>query len=924
MSCNSKFYILNMFPYPSGEGLHVGHPLGYVASDIFARYKKMKGYNVINPMGFDSFGLPAEQYAILTGQHPAVTTEKNVKHYIEQLKNIDLEFDWQRKFNTSDPEYYKWTQWIFIQMFNSFFCKLDNKAHNINDLYKYFSEHGTEKLEQYVFCKSIRYEFTADEWNIFSEDKKYKISLDYRIAYLDDIDVNWCEGLKTVLANDEVKNGVSERGGFPVIKKKMKQWALRITAYADRLLEGLNTIDWPESTKETQINWIGKSDGANINFKLDGLDYSITIFTSRPETIFGVTFIALSKDHDFVRRYCDDLNLKDLDISIEDKVGIQTKYYAINPINNEKIPIWLANYILSDYGTGAIMAVPELDERDKDFAGKYNITVKHILCDDKFINSECLNGLTVEEARKEILNKIKKQNIGSAVTTYRLRDAIFSRQRYWGEPIPIYYKDVIIDGYVEKLPFAVDENDLPLKLPEIEDFTPTGEAPLKRAKDWKYKGYELEINTMPGWAGSSWYFLRYLDPRNDKEFCSKEKLEEFENVDLYLGGSEHAVGHLLYSRFYTKFLYDLGYINFEEPFKKLIHQGMILGESAIIYRINETNKYITYLNHTEVKYHYKNNENKDIEITDKRSIKDEYLKLMKEKGVTPIHIPISFIDNEDYPENEYDEITNHLDELRNWRQDFNDAEFLVGEGYIVDQDGREYSPYAFFKVERTIEKMSKSKYNVINPDDIIDKYGSDVFRMYLMFLGPIEQQKPWNTKGIEGVARFLNRVNNLSNKIVDKKPDKNELKIVHKSIKDVEKDIENYSFNTAISAMMICLNGLSELKDISKEGFKNYLLLLKPFAPKTVINLWVQFFNNEDLGKMQFPEYNEEYIKEDTVQYAVMINGKTRTQVLIDKAATDENIKKIVLNNDTVMKYVKDQNIKNFIVVKNKVVSIVF
>ena len=1084
MSRGPKFYILNMFPYPSGEGLHVGHALGYVASDIFARYKKMQGYTVLNPMGFDSFGLPAEQYAILTGQHPAITTEKNVQHYIAQMKKMNLDFDWERKFNTSDPKYYKWTQWIFIQMFNSFYCKKDNRAHNIKDLYAYFSNHGTKEVEKYVYCKDIKYNFTSAEWNKFSEEKKYKISLDYRIAYLDDIDVNWCEELKTVLANDEVKNGVSERGGYPVIKKKMKQWALRITAYADRLLHDLdgykkhytdtdvkvfdsvlktglvlenrniilaiikhweedkylvirykqdgsrafltggieknetpedalrreikeetgyiniktikmicetkctfyhkrknknlqewtynyyvelsdakrvdtvaeeqdildfewvegNNIEavisykehfypfsvlqndtvkdplfWPESTKEMQRNWIGESTGANINFKVEGLDYSITIFTSRPETIFGVTFLALAKEHDFVKRYCNDLNIDTLEIDDDDKIGINTHYYAINPINNEKVPIWIANYILSDYGTGAIMAVPELDERDRDFAEKYNIAVKHIFTDDKFINSDFLNGLTVEEARKEILTKIKSQNIGSAVTTYRLRDAIFSRQRYWGEPIPVYYKDVTIDGNREKLPFTIDEQDLPLQLPDIDDFTPTGSAPLTRAKNWKYKGYELEVNTMPGWAGSSWYFLRYLDPNNDKEICSKEKLEEFENVDLYLGGSEHAVGHLLYSRFYTKFLYDLGYINFEEPFKKLIHQGMILGESAIIYRINVTNKYITSEDNGSKTTKYKDGQ----VLVCKESIKKEYVDLVEKNGITTIHIPIKFVDDDDYPENEHNDITSKLEELRKWRPDFNDAEFLKGEGTLTDEQKGVVYRYPFFKVKRVIEKMSKSKYNVINPDDVITKYGADVLRMCLMFLGPVEQQKPWDTKGIEGIARFLKRVNNSTTKIIDQEPNKNEMKILHKCIKDVTQYIENYCFNTAISSMMICLNDFYVLGDISKKVFKDYLLLLKPFAPDTVSNIWKKLFKDENLSTLPFPAYDEVYLQEDIYNYPVMINGKTRAIVPIKKHCNIEEIKNIILDNDIVKKWMQNGELKNIIILKEKVISIV-
>ena len=1088
-SSENSFYILNMFPYPSGEGLHVGHPLGYVASDIYARYKKMQGYKVINPMGFDSFGLPAEQYAILTGQHPAITTAKNINNFIRQLKNIDLDFDWDRMVTTSDPRYYKWTQWIFIQMFNSFYCKLDNKAHNIEDLYKYFEKNGTKDVENYAFFKDLKYEFTADQWSNFTEDKKYKISLDYRIAYLDDIEVNWCEELKTVLANDEVKNGVSERGGYPVIKKKMKQWVLRITAYADRLLDNLdyfyqknssinnvvktfnkdlkpnlkieerniilaiikhwdedkylvirykknnsrafvtggiennetpeeavireikeetgfinirkiekicntdctfynsiknvnrgaftynyyvelengenievskeeknisdfewvneddleNTIsyeeeyypfkifkeyfkkiklDWPESTKEMQKNWIGRSNGANIKFKVvkdDKFndDYEITIFTSRPETIFGVTFLGLSKDHEFVKKYCNNLDLTNIKDDSETKVGINTGYYAINTFNNEKVPIWIANYILSDYGTGAIMGVPQLDDRDKDFAKEYGIDIKNIFENDHFINSDFLNGLNTEDAKSIILNKIKELNLGCGETTYKLRDAIFSRQRYWGEPIPVYYKEVNVDDNVEKLPFTIAEQDLPLKLPDIDDYKPTGEAPLKRAKNWNYKGCELETNTMPGWAGSSWYFLRYLDPNNNKEFCSKEKLVEFENVDLYLGGAEHAVGHLLYSRFYTKFLYDLGYINFEEPFKKLIHQGMILGESALIYRINGTNKYITVEDNDSKTWEYKDGQ----VLVCEESIKKEYIDLVEKNGITRIHIPVKFVDDEDYPENDHNDITENLDELRKWRPDFNDAEFLKGDGALIDeQEGVAYT-YPFFKVKRVIEKMSKSKHNVINPDDVIRKYGSDVFRMYLMFLGPIEQQKPWNTKGIEGIVRFLNKLNNISNKVSERVPDDKELKSINRCIKDVENSLENFSFNTAISSLMICLNELSGMDTISKDIFRKYLLLIKPFAPKTAKKLWDS--QDDDIDVMAFPVANEEFLKEDTVQYPVMINGKVRAQIVVDKNITDEQLKDIVFKNDVVVKWVNGVKIKNFIIVKEKIVSIV-
>jgi leucyl-tRNA synthetase len=1001
-----------MFPYPSGDGLHVGHTLGYVASDIFARYKKSKGYNVLNPMGYDSFGLPAEQYAIQTGQHPAITTQKNTQRYTEQLKNMWLDFDWDRCFCTSEPDYYKHTQKIFIWMFKSFFCLKDKKAHHIEELYHEFEKNGNDG----TFAFGTGEKFSAQQWKDFSEKEKYKISLKFRLAYQDDILVNWCPKLGTVLANDEVKNGYSERGGFPVEQKKMQQWCLRITAYADRLLENLNIgiknkiskietswkpnlqtkerkavmamikhwkekdkylilsypnedclalltggikegekvketvvreireevgyinikriinidtviencfwhprkninsktyfypvivelangdkvevsekekniqveqwateeelkkilqeqgtcwhkkeahictfelfkqyenyLEWPESTKEVQRNWIGRSNGAKIFFEIKNEKEKLEIFTTRPETIFGVTFIAIAQNHVLAEG-------KKLE---EDKSGIFTGKFAIHPFTKKLIPIWIADYVLSDYGTGAVMSVPAQDQRDEEFAKKYDLEIIKVIENEKIINSDFLSTLNILEAREKIISKLEEMGIGERKVNYKLRDAVFSRQRYWGEPMPVFYKD--------GLPYVFAEEDLPLKLPNIKDFTPTGKAPLANVENWKKDGYDIETGTMPGWAGSSWYFIRYLDHKNENDLADEKIFEKWNKVDLYLGGAEHATGHLIYARFFASFLFDIKKIPYEEPFKKLIHQGMILGESALAYRIENTNTFVS------------------------AGLKDNY-------NTCEVHVNVNLVD---------ENFSLDVEAFKKWRPDLADAEF------ILENEK--------FQCGKLIEKMSKSKHNVVNPDDVIKKYGVDTLRLYLMFLGPVEQQKPWNTQGIEGVHRFLKKVEILKNKICEESSD-HEQKFLHRTIKKVGEDIERYSFNTAISSMMICLNKLNEQEKISRDTYQKFLLILYPFAPKMTLELLHSL--NFD-AELKFPDYDEKFLVEENFDYPIAINGKVCGQMSFCLDEEEEKIKKEVLQSELVAKYLGEKKVEKIFVIKNKMINVV-
>ena len=803
-SSKEKFYVLDMFPYPSGAGLHVGHPLGYIASDIYARYMRHKGYNVLHPMGYDSFGLPAEQYAIQTGQHPAITTDNNVDRYRQQLDQMGFSYDWSREVRTSSPEYYRWTQWIFKQLFNAYYCKDADQARPISELYDCFSREGNALSKAY--CDKDTPIFSANEWNSFSEEKQQALLLNYRMAYLSDTWVNWCEELGTVLANDEVKDGVSERGGHPVEQKLMRQWSLRITAYAERLLNDLEMVDWSESIKEIQRNWIGKSKGASVSFQLDGNDAYIEVFTTRPDTIYGVSFIVLAPEHELVQsitmaaqkevveKYVQQAALKserDRQSDVKNISGAFTGAYAIHPFTGEKLAIWIGDYVLASYGTGAVMAVPCGDQRDWDFAQYFgidiinifqNVDVSEAANEDKsavIANSDFLNGLSATNAIQKAIELIEAKGIGKGKTNYRLRDAIFSRQRYWGEPFPVYYKG--------EIPYLTEGNQA-IELPEVDKYLPTetGEPPLARANKeaWKtFHGDRMEYSTMPGWAGSSWYFLRYMDAQNKNEFVSRQKADYWGQVDLYIGGAEHAVGHLLYSRFWTKFLYDFGFIGFNEPFKKMINQGMILGRSSFVYRIKDSNKFVTY---------------------EKR----------KEYQTVRLHVDISLVDND----------LLDLTAFKNWRSEFADAEFILNDN-------------GHYTCGHEVEKMSKSKYNVQTPDDLVEKFGADTLRMYEMFLGPLEQFKPWDTKGINGVHNFLRKLLRLmhdaDNKFVvsEEVPNKAELKSIHKAIKKVYEDIERYSFNTVVSTLMICVNELNDLKCNKRVIINDLLILLSPYAP---------------------------------------------------------------------------------------------
>lgn len=890
-----KFYVLDMFPYPSGAGLHVGHPLGYIASDIFSRYKRLQGFNVLHPMGYDAYGLPAEQYAIQTGQHPEVTTTQNIARYRNQLDKIGFCYDWDREIRTCDPEYYKWTQWAFMRMFESYYDNDADKALPIAELVKRFETSGSEGVN--AACGK-QLNFTAGEWNGYSEKEKSDILMNYRIAYLGNTMVNWCPKLGTVLANDEVSEGLSIRGGYPVEQKLMYQWCLRVSAYAQRLLAGLDTIDWTDSLKETQRNWIGRSEGAEMRFKIADSDVELEIFTTRADTVFGVTFMVLAPESAYVdmittpdrkeavKAYLDEVKHKtERERMIEKNVtGVFTGAYAVNPLTGKNIPVWVSDYVLAGYGTGAIMAVPAHDSRDYAFAKRFDLPVIPLIegCDvseesfdaksGKMMNSQGeelnLNGMEVKDAIAATKKFIEEKGIGKVKVNYRLRDAIFSRQRYWGEPFPVYYKDGI--------PHLLDESQLPLLLPEVDKFLPTetGEPPLGRAKDWSTpEGFPLELNTMPGFAGSSAYYLRYMDPRNNEALVSKEADAYWQDVDLYIGGTEHATGHLIYSRFWNKFLYDLGVVVKDEPFRKLINQGMIQGRSNFVYRIKDTNTFVS-------------------------------AGLKKDYDVTPIHVDVNIVSND----------VLDTERFRAWRPEFNDAEFIL-------EDGKYVCGYA-------VEKMSKSMFNVVNPDDIVDRYGADTLRLYEMFLGPLEQSKPWDTNGIDGVNRFLKKLWGLFYKgdtllVTDDAPSKEALKSLHKLIKKVTWDIENFSFNTSIAAFMICVNELNAMKCHTRSILEQLIVVIAPFAPHIAEELWHAIGNTTTVCDAKWPVHNEEYLKESTVTMAVSFNGKARFNIEVAAGTPQPEVEKLALEHEGAAKWLEGKTVRKIIVVPNKIVNIV-
>ena len=888
-----KFYVLDMFPYPSGAGLHVGHPLGYIASDIYSRFKRQQGFNVLHPMGYDAYGLPAEQYAIQTGQHPEKTTLANIARYREQLDKIGFSFDWNREIRTCDPEYYKWTQWAFIKMFNSWYDLREQKARPIEELTKHFSEKGSEGVEA-ACSKTLK--FTAEEWNGMSEKEKADVLMNYRIAYQGETMVNWCEALGTVLANDEVSEGVSVRGGHPVEQKVMNQWCLRVSAYAPRLLDDLNTLEWSDSLKETQRNWIGRSEGAEMRFPVVGQDFDLEIFTTRADTSFGVTFMVLAPESKYVSRlvtpeqkeaveaYLAEVSHKtERERQIDKRVsGVFTGSYAVNPISGKEIPIWVSDYVLAGYGTGAIMAVPAHDSRDYAFAKHFGLPIIPLIegadvseesfdaKEGKMINSANekldLNGLDVKDAIAKTKQFIEKEGIGRVKVNYRLRDAIFSRQRYWGEPFPVYYKDGVA--------CVMEEEDLPLMLPEVDAYLPTatGEPPLGRAKNWVTKeGYPIELCTMPGFAGSSAYYLRYMDPRNNEALVSKEADEYWRNVDLYVGGAEHATGHLIYSRFWNKFLYDLGLVVEPEPFRKLVNQGMIQGRSNFVYRIKDTNTFVS------------------------KGLKGDY-------DVTPIRVDISMVSND----------VLDTEKFRKWRPEFADAEFIL-------EDGKYNCGYA-------VEKMSKSMFNVVNPDDIVERYGADTLRLYEMFLGPIEQSKPWDTNGIDGANRFLKKLwgHFFRLDLSKKEPmTKDELKTMHKLIKKVTQDIENFSFNTSVAAFMVALNELSAQKSTNVEAMELFTRLLAPFAPHIAEEFWHRLGHEGSVVDAEWPEYNEAYLKEDTVKYPVSFNGKTRFMLDVAADADKAAVEAAALAAPEAAKWLAGKTPKKVIVVPGKIVNVV-
>ena len=977
-----KYYVLDMFPYPSGAGLHVGHPLGYIASDIYARYKRHQGFNVLHPIGYDSFGLPAEQYAIQTGQHPAITTEENISRYETQLQKIGFSFDWDKELRTSDSSYYKWTQWIFIQLFHSWYNNTTDKAEPIITLEKHLETFGTKNLNA---AQNEPLSFSDEDWKNYSTEKKQEILLNYRLAFRAETMVNWCPALGTVLANDEVINGKSERGGYPVYQKKMTQWSMRITAYSERLLQGLDNLDWSDAVKDSQRNWIGKSTGASIIFPLQGNnEIGIEVFTTRPDTIFGVSFLTLAPEHELVKRITTLEQKEAVEAYIEATSkrserermsdvktisGVFTGAYAQHPITKQPIPIWIGDYVLAGYGTGAVMAVPSGDERDYNFANYFNLPIINIFDKDisekaysergsfKLQNSDFLNGLDYQEATEKIIAELEKSGIGKAKINYRQRDAIFSRQRYWGEPVPVYYKD--------NIPYTLPISALPLELPKVERYLPTedGEPPLGNAKEYAWDTekqmivncdlidnksvFPLELSTMPGWAGSSWYFLRYMDNHNDEAFCDKAISDYWGQVDLYIGGSEHATGHLLYSRFWNMFLKDRGYISHDEPFKKMINQGMILGISAFVFRIdailftrihhngeidncdetpsNDTNHfddnydYYTqtskYLVSKNIVDNYFNNKDNSIlskfikeqELFYNKLYKDYDFELkVKSLRFQKIPVDISMIIGNDELDTEA---------LKEWRPEFKDAEFILENGKYI--------------VEREVEKMSKSKYNVVNPDDICEEYGADCLRLYEMFLGPLEQSKPWNTQGLSGVYGFLKKFYNLyfdgdNINISDEEPTKEEYKILHTLIKKVVYDIEHFSFNTSVSSFMIAINDLQKLKCNKRAILEPLAIIISPYAPHICEELWQILGHNSSIEHVKFPELNEKYLIEDEIEYPVSFNGKMRFKISLPSNLTTPQIEEIIMKDERTLKQLESKSVKKSIIIPKKIINIVF
>jgi leucyl-tRNA synthetase len=899
-SARPKYYVLDMFPYPSGAGLHVGHPLGYIASDIFSRFKRNKGFNVLHPMGYDAFGLPAEQYAIEHGVHPAVSTEKNIATFRAQLDKIGFCYDWSREVNTSDPKYYKWTQWIFLQLFKSWYNRKSNKTEPVSQLESIMEQEGNANHPfpnaGFVVPATGRKLFTADEWKGFDEFTRQSILMEYRVAYCGIGEVNWCEGLGTVLANDEVINGVSERGGFPVEKKKLRQWYLRIKEYADRLLDGLHTVEFSDAMKEMQSNWIGKSSGAEISFAFRPADtggeaLELRVYTTRPDTIFGVDFMVVAPEHELVEKIVSEGQRTEVENYLsyvksrserermaEKKItGVFTGAYVINPLSGSEIPVWISEYVLAGYGTGAIMAVPSGDERDHKFARHFSLPITNIIGDAyngeeanptkdaTLTNSGFLNGMVMKDAIEVVISRIEEMGIGKRKVNYKIHDAAFSRQRYWGEPFPI--------KWINGIAYPLDESELPLELPYVESYKPgpEGEGPLANIPAWTSQ--QLETNTMPGYAGSSWYFLRYMDPHNDESFCNRKCSDYWNQVDLYVGGTEHAVGHLLYSRMWTKALCDLGLISFDEPFKKLLNQGMIQGASRFVYRIRGTHQYVS------------------------AGLKDQY-------ETDALHVDVNIVDG----------VELDPEAFKKWKPDFADAEFILEDGkYICGAE---------------VEKMSKSKVNTVNPDNIVERYGADTFRMYEMFLGPVEMSKPWDTKGIEGVHRFLKKLWRLFYNedrfiVKDDKPGAQEFKVLHKTIKKIEEDTERFSYNTAVSAFMVCVNELLELKSHKKEILQPLLIILSPYAPHISQELWQQLGNEGFIIDAAFPAYDPAFLVETTKEYPVSINGKLRTQINLELEASQAEVEKIVLANPVVQKWLEGKEIKKFIFVKGKMINIV-